>query len=164
MTLSETMKTAWACLGGAKRWRGRVHGLLGLVSREFEISSVGVLDEGILQFSEHMVFSDGVETRRKWKITDTGKGLGLEAEDIRLLKAGTVEGNTLTYEYALKLGAFPCRYLDRFIARPEGRVENTGTAYFLGLAVLRVQAGAEPAPITENAAPVGTEPALEAQT
>ena len=164
MTLSATMKTAWDCLGGAKRWRGCVRGLFGLISREFDISSIGVLDCGVLRFSEHMTFSDGVEIKRQWEILDTGDGLDLKADKIRLLEAGTIQDGGLVYEYALKLGAVPCRYIDRFRARPDGRVENIGIARFMGIPVLRVEAVAEPLSIKESAVPTCAEPALAAQT
>ena len=139
---SAGMAFAIRSLGGPRRWRGRVRGLFGFLSREFEVDSTGTYERGALVFSEHMKFSDGKVIERVWTIAETGPVLDLKADNIRLLRPGVLRGEWLVFEYSLSLGGVWCRYVDRFRSTADGRVENRGTARFLGVPILKVEASA----------------------
>ena len=54
---SDTMRNAIKFLGGRKQWVGSVHGLGGLLKRQFEITSLGTVNNGILAFDETLTFN-----------------------------------------------------------------------------------------------------------
>ncbi|MCB9971130.1 MAG: DUF3833 family protein [Hyphomonas sp.] len=164
MTVSAAMEVAIRCLGGHKRWRGCVRGLFGLWSREFEIVSAGMFASGALTFLERMTFSDGAVAEREWKISETESGLDLKASKIKLVRSGVLQGGWLVFEYSLRLGAFSCRYVDRFRPAENGQVQNRGVARIMGIPVLRIEAAATTRTSAEGGRTIGTGTTVAALT
>ncbi|MEM9495209.1 MAG: DUF3833 family protein [Pseudomonadota bacterium] len=135
---SDAMRAAIECLGGRKTWRGGVRGLFGLLKRDFEITSEGVVENGILTFSEVMVFDDGEVEHRHWRIFDTADGVDLDSPDVKLLKHGQLQDDGLVFVYRVAFGIWSFRYRDVFKALPSGRIENTGRAKIFGVPILDI--------------------------
>lgn len=138
--LSPLMQAAFAALGGTKHWTGRVRGLAGLIRRTFVIDSTGHFENDQLKFYETLKFDDGETNQREWTISERQDGLHIEAESVDLIRPGGLKGDVLSFVYRLKLGRFSLPYHDIFRPDPNGEVENTGFATFLGLRVMKIEA------------------------
>lgn len=138
--LSPLMQAAFAALGGTKHWTGRVRGLAGLIRRTFVIDSTGHFENDQLKFYETLKFDDGETNQREWTISERQDGLHIEAESVDLLRPGGLKGDVLSFVYRLKLGRYSLPYHDIFRPGPQGEVENTGFATFLGLRVMKIEA------------------------
>ena len=138
--LSPLMQTAYAALGGTKHWTGRVRGLAGLIRRTFDIDSAGHFENGQLMFYETLKFDDGETNQREWTIFERQDGLHIEEGSVNLVRPGQLERDVLIFIYRLNLGRFSLRYRDIFRIGPQGDVENTGFATFLGLRILKIEA------------------------
>ncbi len=137
-TTSDAMELAEKSLGGRKRWRGEVNGLLGLLRRGFEIQSIGKLESRGLVFNENLEFDDGEIQERSWLISQATDGLVIEADGVEILKPGQVKNQELVFVYRLKLGKLTFRYQDSFYLRTDGQVTNEGKASWYGLPVMKI--------------------------
>lgn len=137
---SPLMQAAFAALGGTKHWTGRVRGLAGLIRRTFVIDSTGQFENGQLKFYETLKFDDGETNQREWTIIERQDGLHIEAESVDPIQPGRLDNDALSFVYRLKLGRFSLPYRDIFRPGPQGEVENTGFATFLGLRVMKIEA------------------------
>ena len=140
ISTTDAMALAEKSLGGRKRWRGDVSGLLGLLRRGFSIESVGKLDSQGLVFDETLQFDDGETQLRSWHISQSAGGLAVKADGIELLEPGKVKNHILLFVYRLKFGSLTFRYRDKFYLNSEGDVMNEGKAFWCGLPVMTIRA------------------------
>lgn len=155
--LRDAMQTAIAVFGGRRIWKGDVHGLVGLIRRQFTIYSNGLVDGPDLVFEERLDFSDGPVERRHWRIREAGTGLVISAPGVSSVAPGSLEDDALVFVYDIKFGAFRFRYRDEFRLLPDGGVANTGLARLLGVPIMRIRANSGPArldiPVSREEAP-----------
>lgn len=135
---SDTMAMAIACLGGRKKWNGRVRGLFGLLRRDISIDSSGAVENGDLVFRETLRFDNGDEEYREWLLRDTPQGLTLEATGVKPLQPAKIENGFLAFKYLLSLNGLMVTYQDAFALTPNGNATNTGIGKLFGLPVLKV--------------------------
>ena len=138
--LSPLMQAAVEALGGTKHWAGSVRGLAGLICRTFIIHSTGHLEDEQLKFSETLKFDNGDVNQREWRIFERPEGLHIESESVVLIRPGQLKNSMLSFVYRLNLGQFSLLYHDTFKPGPNGKIENTGFATFLGLRIMTIDA------------------------
>ncbi len=137
---SDAMRYALRCLDGKRNWKGDVRGLFGLVNRTFTIESEGAVTPDGLIFAEVLRFDDGETQSRRWRVFDTPDGLGLDADDIGLIKHGRLSNGVLEIVYKIKLKPIGAAYLDRFRALDDGAVIYFGKVAVLGVPIMKVTA------------------------
>lgn len=137
---SQAMRAAIACLGGERRWTGRVRGLFGLVRRDFAIWSNGVQKDGALHFRETIAFEDGEKQERSWRIAEGPDGLTVEGDGVVQTSPGAPYGdNGFEISYKVRFGSMMFDYRDIFMLRENGAVYNVGDARLLGLPVMKIE-------------------------
>lgn len=137
--LSDAMVMVIACLGGRKRWQGRVRGLFGLLRRDVDIESSGALEDGVFLFRETLTFDNGDQEKREWRLHDTPHGVALKATGIEPLRPGGIEDGFLVFNYVLLLNGFKVNYRDAFRQGPDGTISNSGSGKVFGLPILTVE-------------------------
>jgi len=135
---SKTMAMAIACLGGRKKWKGRVRGLFGMLRRDISIESLGAVEDGVLIFRETLRFDNGDQENREWLLQDTPQGLELKAKSVKQLQPAKIENGLLAFKYLLSLNGLNIVYQDAFALNPSGKVTNAGVGKLFGLPILTV--------------------------
>lgn len=143
-TGATAMDLALACLGGRKSWKGSARIFGGLVSRDFDISSDGAMEDGVLVFLETLRFEDGEIQNRIWRIRETPDGLTIEGEGITTIDNGRIEDGALVFDYRIVMGGVAYHYHDVFRRTDNDEIENTGVARMLGLPVMAIHARGYP--------------------
>lgn len=138
--MSDAMRCAVRCLGGARTWTGDVSGIFGFIRRSFVISSIGSYSADGLIFEEALEFDDGEFLERRWRLFDAADGLDLEAENIKLLKPGRIEDGVLMIDYKMTLGPIRAAYADSFLVDDNGGVVNRGRIMIFGSTIMNVNA------------------------
>ena len=138
--MSDAMRCAVMCLGGERTWTGDVRGIFGFIRRSFVIGSVGSYSADGLIFEETLEFDDGEFLERRWRLFEAADGLGLEGENITLLKPGRMEDGVLMIDYRMTLGPIRAAYADSFCVDDNGAVVNRGRIMIFGFTIMSVNA------------------------
>jgi hypothetical protein len=112
----------------------------GNLRRQFTVTIDGDWDGQRLILDEHFLYADGLTERRVWTIRPVGAdGYEGTAADVEGVAVGRVQGNTLVWNYELRLPVggrtWTVDFDDRMYLQPDGVLINHATVRKFGIRV-----------------------------